>query len=167
MRAALPRATVITCCIVLLGVFTGCREPGARQVGDGCRGQNVSTAILHESACPVRIVSANASLVDSTLTCRLAVRSVTRSPISSIELHCALKDTSGEFPHPVASPFDLLWTGSLAPADTVSPVLSAVVRFSGGASERVNLTTLVAELEPQEVTFEGGREWIRTGPVAQ
>lgn len=167
MRSVLPKVIVVACCVVLLGVLVGCREPEARQVVEEHRGQSISTAISQEPGCPIRIVSAIASMIDSTLTCRLVVKSVTKSPISSIEIRCAIKDTSGEFPRPVGPPLELAWTGSVAPADTVSSVLSATVRFGVDPNEIVDPTYLLAELEPQKVTFEGGREWTRTGPVAQ
>ena len=166
----MPSAILRIAAVLLIPVLTalpGCRGSRTGELNDGLVGQSVATAVDHEPGCPIRILSTEATLSDSTVRCRISVTSVTRSPVDSFILRCALKDTTGEYPSPVASPAELAWEGSLAPGDTASVILSSTLRFIVPADGGRSATGLLAELEPQEVSYGGGRGWSRTGPVSQ
>lgn len=167
MPSAPLRLAAVLLLLVATLILAACAGSGTAERSTKLAGQSVATAVSHEAACPIKIARAEAALSDTTLSCLVSIRSMTRSPISSFVLRCALKDTCGGSARPVAAPAELTWVGSLAPADTVSSALSVALRFSQRRWTSDRSECLLAEFEPQEVSYEGERRWTRSGPVAQ
>ena len=153
--------------VASLAPLQGCVETGSDGEARGLVGDPLTVSIDHESGCPVEITAAEVAVSDTMMTCHASVRSGTRSAIQALVLRCSLKDTSGQLGRPVGPPVELVWTGLLPPGETVAMTLSGVISAPAPSSSQVAPSALLAELEPQEVTFADGRDWTRIGPIAQ
>ena len=159
------RLTRVLALVLVLPAFAGCSRSQTSESDHRLAGHAISTAVYHEPGCPIRIVDAEAALSDTVLTYLLSVTSVTRSPIISFEVRCATKDTSGDFRRPVAQPAALAWSGVLEPGHSTQVTLSTDLLLLEREAGRYNPESLVVELEPTHVRFEGGASWERGGLI--
>ena len=160
------RSSLLVILLVLL-LPLGCREGGADQVPLVQADVSLTTTVHHEPGCPILVTEVSAARSDSVIMFSIAARSLTKVTVASFVLRCSLEDRSGEVPRPVGRPFELKWIGSLAPSDSVEAALSSVLPSGDALPAFSGSSSLVAQIEPESVVYEGGGEWRRTGPVPQ
>ncbi len=160
------RSSLLVVSLVLL-LPLGCREGEADQVPSVQAGVSLTTAVHHEPGCPILVTEASAARSDSVIVFSITASSLTKVTVASFVLRCSLEDRSGEVPTPVGRPFELEWIGSLAPSDTVEAALSSPLPSGDGLPAFSGSSSLVAQIEPELVVYEGGGEWRRAGPVPQ
>ena len=159
------RLTRVVGLLLLLSAVAGCNKSQTNEHEQKVVGRVIGTSVYHELGCPIRIVESEVTFSDTVLTCLLSVTSVTRSPITSFEVRCAMKDTSGDFPRPVAQPAALAWSGILEPEHSTQVTLSTDLLLLKTEAGRYDLGSLVVELEPTHVQFEGEASWERAGLI--
>ena len=151
--------------LLLLSAVAGCNKSQTNEHEQKVVGRVIGTSVYHEPGCPIRIVESEAAFSDTVLTCLLSVTSVTRSLITSFEVRCAMKDTSGDFTRPVAQPAALAWSGILEPGHSTQVTLSTYLLLLETEAARYDPESSVVELEPAHVQFEGGASWEKGGLV--
>ena len=151
--------------LLLLLAVAGCNKSQTNEDEQNTVGRVIRTLLYHEPGCPIRIVESEATFSDTALTCLLSVTSVTRSPITSFEVRCAMKDTSSDFPRPVAQPAALAWSGILEPGHSTQVTLSTDLLLLETEAGRYDPESLVVELEPTHVQFDGEASWEKGGLI--